>query len=966
MPTGTLTNIGQKDWISVALNANQAYEITVNGLSQYGSVSIDTADDLSGDGAFGAAVSSDIGAAAAVAAGEALYFMPAVGGVYEIDISDPYAFSASESYTVFAGATTADYTDNASAPGTVAVGGETSGTLTNTGQDDWVAVTLTANQAYEITVNGLSDYGSVTIGTAAGVAADGVFGYAIPSTTTGDAGTTTENMYFMPSASGTYYIDISDSHTLAAPQPYTVAVAATTADYTDNPTTTGSVAVGGSTTGTLTNIGQHDWIAVTLAGNQAYEITVTGLSGDGAVSIGDAAGLAGDGQSAMGVPATSGGDGTTTAETLYFMPSAGGHYYVDVSDAYSSVATEPYTVAVAAVSADYTDNPTRPGSVAVGGVTTGTLTNIGQKDWVAVSLTANQAYEVTVNGLSAGGSVSIGTAQGLSEDGLSSFATANFGLGGGSATPQSIYFMPSATGTYYVDVSDPYPASTSETYSVAVAATTADYTDNPTAPGSVTVGGQTTGSLTNTGQIDWIAVNMTANQAYEVTVTGLSPTGSVTIGTAAGKASDGQSASGIVDNGEGSAPAGVESMYFMPSASGTYYIAVSDASASSSSEAYTVAVAATTADYTDNPSAPGTIDTGLACFAEGTRIATARGEIAVEQVRPGDIAMAHFAGRARIVWTGHRHVDCRRHPRPHEVQPIRVRRDAFGEGRPVCDLLLSPDHAVFVDGVLIPVRHLVNGATVVREAVARVTYWHVELDRHDVLLAHGMPCESYLDTGNRGAFANATGPVDVHPDFARRAWAAQACAPHILGGPPLILAKRRALAQAGLLGHATTRDPNLRVLARGRVLAVASDGPVRRVDIPHGTDSVMLASRICVPTWMRAEEIDARPLGVAVARMWLDRREIDLASLGRGWHAPEPGLRWTDGGGLLAVAGVRELAFELAMTGTYWDDGEAANTAWISAAAASPEIAAASNQPACSGAMSELAKASRPWRRHAG
>jgi hypothetical protein len=36
-----------------------------------------------------------------------------------------------------------------------------------------------------------------------------------------------------------------------------------------------------------------------------------------------------------------------------------------------------------------------------------------------------------------------------------------------------------------------------------------------------------------------------------------------------------------------------------------------------------------------------------------------------------------------------------------------------------------------------------------------VTYWHVELERHDILLADGMPAESYLDTGNRAAFADA-------------------------------------------------------------------------------------------------------------------------------------------------------------------------------------------------------------------
>jgi hypothetical protein len=76
-------------------------------------------------------------------------------------------------------------------------------------------------------------------------------------------------------------------------------------------------------------------------------------------------------------------------------------------------------------------------------------------------------------------------------------------------------------------------------------------------------------------------------------------------------------------------------------------------------------------------------------------------------------------------------------------------------GAPRRDLFLSPDHAVFVDGALIPVRYLANGATIVQERRDQVSYWHVELDRHAVILAEGLACESYLDTGNRASFTGA-------------------------------------------------------------------------------------------------------------------------------------------------------------------------------------------------------------------
>ena len=143
----------------------------------------------------------------------------------------------------------------------------------------------------------------------------------------------------------------------------------------------------------------------------------------------------------------------------------------------------------------------------------------------------------------------------------------------------------------------------------------------------------------------------------------------------------------------------------------------------------------------------------IACFAEGTHILTATGEVRVEALRVGDRVATASGGRlARIKWLGHRHVDCRRHPDPHLVSPIRVRADAFAPGAPHADLLLSPDHAVLVGGGLIPVRHLVNGSSISQQARDRITYWHVELAGHDILLAEGLAAESYLDTGNRDAF----------------------------------------------------------------------------------------------------------------------------------------------------------------------------------------------------------------------
>ncbi len=183
------------------------------------------------------------------------------------------------------------------------------------------------------------------------------------------------------------------------------------------------------------------------------------------------------------------------------------------------------------------------------------------------------------------------------------------------------------------------------------------------------------------------------------------------------------------------------------------------------------------------------------CFARGTRIDTPDGTAAVEDLAPGDLVRLAGGSSAPVRWVGHRRVDLRRHPRPETARPVRVRADAFGPGLPRRDLWLSPEHALLLDGVLVPVHVLIDGEAVVQETPERVTYYHVELDQHGVLLAEGLPAESYLDTGNRVAFANGA-VASLHPDFAPGSDAAEPCAPLVLCGPVVEVQRARLRANA--------------------------------------------------------------------------------------------------------------------------------------------------------------------------
>jgi hypothetical protein len=183
----------------------------------------------------------------------------------------------------------------------------------------------------------------------------------------------------------------------------------------------------------------------------------------------------------------------------------------------------------------------------------------------------------------------------------------------------------------------------------------------------------------------------------------------------------------------------------------------------------------------------------LACFAAGTRIATAGGWAKVEDLRVGDLVSTSDGRSQPIVWVGSRTVDCSRHPRPETVWPVRVRAGAFGEHVPTQDLYLSPDHAVFVNGALVPVKLLVNGNSITRIKRAHITYHHVELPEHEVILAENLTVESYLNTGDRTNFdGNRT--IRLHPDFAAQQTPHAALTWETKGAAPLVMAGARLKA----------------------------------------------------------------------------------------------------------------------------------------------------------------------------
>jgi hypothetical protein len=266
-----------------------------------------------------------------------------------------------------------------------------------------------------------------------------------------------------------------------------------------------------------------------------------------------------------------------------------------------------------------------------------------------------------------------------------------------------------------------------------------------------------------------------------------------------------------------------------------------------------------------------------ACFLEGTLIATERGEALVETLAIGDRVLTKDGAAKPIKWLGHRVYDGRFAAGDSHVLPICIKAGALADGVPRRDLWLSPQHALYLDGMLIPAGALVNGASIVQaKAMERIAYYHIELAIHDVLLAEGAPAESFVDDDSRAIFQNAQDYRGLYPGEAR----VQACfcAPRAEEGYELAAMRYRLALRAGLAG----------------VTEAARLGTLRgNLDLVSGT---------LIEGWAQNEAQPEAPVcleilvgGKAIAQVIADRYRHDLRSAGiaSGRHAfaftPPPG-----------------------------------------------------------------------------
>ena len=114
------------------------------------------------------------------------------------------------------------------------------------------------------------------------------------------------------------------------------------------------------------------------------------------------------------------------------------------------------------------------------------------------------------------------------------------------------------------------------------------------------------------------------------------------------------------------------------------------------------------------------------CYCPGTMILTSRGEIAVEALAIGDMVKTASGVARPIKWIGRRSYGGRFIMGRKDILPVCIKAGALDDNVPRRDLWISPHHAMYLEGVLIEARDLVNGVSIV-QAQSTSSRWSISI-----------------------------------------------------------------------------------------------------------------------------------------------------------------------------------------------------------------------------------------------
>jgi len=474
-----------------------------------------------------------------------------------------------------------DFADDSSTTGTVSVGGSVSGNVEESGDRDWFSVTLDAGRQYQFNLEGAP----TGMGTLPDTFLNGIYnssGALIAGTSNDDGGAGLNSLVdFTPTSAGTYFVSVGGfvgTSGVSNLGTYTLSVSTDTVvgdDFESDSSTSGSVGLGGSSTGSIETSGDQDWFSVSLQAGRVYQVDLEGAAtSGGTLSDPFFRGLY-DSSGAL-IASTSNDDGGSGLNSQASFTAASTGTFFLAAGAYGN-GTGTYKISIADVGGtdDFRADIGTVGTISIDGSATGNIETASDQDWFKVRLTAGDTYQINLEG-------SATTGETLSDPLLAGVYDASGALvagttndDGGTGLNSQIDFAPTTTGDYFISASafgsgvGTYKLLLNQTNT---GAPTDDFTETTGTTGSVSVGGSSNGSIEAIGDNDWFAVDLVAGQTYRLDLEGTETSG----GTLADPYlrgiynSSGTEIPGAIDDDGG---AGRNSqLAFTASSTGTHYI----------------------------------------------------------------------------------------------------------------------------------------------------------------------------------------------------------------------------------------------------------------------------------------------------------------------------------------------------------------------------------------------------------
>ena len=644
--TSWFESANDRDWFAVALEAGKTYQIDLEGRST-GAGTLYRAYINGVHDSHGTYIPLTTGGYGTGEGGNSrVYFTASADATYYIVASaterhnESYSRWKLSTYKLSITETSDDFLGSTGTTGTVSVGSSVMGTMEVLNDRDWFAVDLEKGKTYRIDLEGAHTGG----GTLWDPYLHGIYdadGNHIAGTANDDGGVGfSSQIYFKPDADATYYVAagypvrptstkgywavrVSGGSLLTIYNPpggtYTVRVDDVTDaiedDLTADTSTTGTVSVGGFTTGYIDSSSDRDWFAVLLEAGKTYQIDLEGdRTGAGTLPDPRLYGVYdGDEHYLAGTANDDAGRGNFNSRA-HFTPQIGSTYYVAVGANGDYPGTYKLSVSefVGEVAADRSTTGILPVNLAV----TGKINTYGDRDWFAVNLEAGETYRFDLEGRPTNaGKLTDPYIHGIYRaDGTHIGGTAN--NDGGHGRNSRVWFTPTEEGIYYVSVGH-YVITFVEnldTYRLSVTRFLDDFAAGTETSGTVDVGGTATGEIENSGDRDWFAVTLEAGKTYRIDLEG-SQTGDGTLYDPYLRGVHDDNGVLLDDTTDDDGGTGRSSrVFFTADAADTYYVA---AGADGDFEGtYTLSVTEVPDDYPDDTSTTGSLTVGGSATGE--------------------------------------------------------------------------------------------------------------------------------------------------------------------------------------------------------------------------------------------------------------------------------------------------------------------------------------------------------------